>query len=288
MKDKLQRVILDITKLNSQDNIATFVENTDFIVMQGIRDFAAYSGSGTNECESQADIMRESFLITDNREAADIAIDLGIGFAVYTNDDNNASYFPEALYCIDSISMMSDTNLERMYRRANNLPWHILDTGRCYLREITVDDVDRLYELYKSEEVRLYIEDLYEDKEEEIKYTEDYIKNQYRFYEYGMWVVIEKDTGDLIGRAGIFDRQNQDATELGFMFGIDYWGKGFAKEVLLGIIQYIKDEFEINRLYAHVVNENHRSKKLLKAIGFKYLCEATVEDKTYDRYVYEG
>ena len=47
-----------------------------------------------------------------------------------------------------------------------------------------------------------YMEGLYE-YEEELEYQKAYIENMYRFYGYGIWLVFEKKTGTLIGRAGV-------------------------------------------------------------------------------------
>ena len=52
----------------------------------------------------------------------------------------------------------------------------ILKTDRLTLREIRVEDVDRLYEIYEGPGITDFIEPLYEDRDEEIVYTRDYIK----------------------------------------------------------------------------------------------------------------
>lgn len=283
----LKRVILDISKLNEGDRSEKFVDNTGFFVMSNMWQFINAAPIDVRRNQIEEDYIKSSFLITDNREAADLALHFGLGFSVYTNTYNRAEDFREALYCIDNISEMSDKNIERMYRRANDIPWDILETENFYLREIVVEDVDRLYEIYADEEVKRYIEDLYESKEEEIKYTQEYIKNQYRFYEYGMWIVIDKETNEIIGRAGIFDRAGQELTELGFVFAKDYWGKGVATEVLRAVIDYAHDELEISEMYAHVMNENERSKGLLEKLGFRYLKDVMLDGTSYKRYLYE-
>ena len=267
---KLKTVIIDISKLNSADNIEVFTQNMPFEIRIGM---------------SSCDENGGTFLITDNRRAADEAISRGIGFSAYKNDENDGFEFPEALYLVDNLSDMSPENLNRMYLRANNLPWEILRTKRTLVREMTVEDVDVLYEIYKDEDVKRYIEDLYADRAEEIQYTKDYIVNQYRFYEYGMWIVEDIDTGKIIGRAGIFDRPNQQLQEMGFVFAKEVWGKGIACEVLDAVIAYAKEELSIESLYAHVIHENVRSRKLLEKLGFNYDGESELQDKIYDRYI---
>lgn len=55
-----------------------------------------------------------------------------------------------------------------------------------------------------------FVEPLY-DYETELEYQKAYIENMYGFYEYGMWLVFLKETGRLIGRAGL------EHDEMGYM-----------------------------------------------------------------------
>lgn len=57
--------------------------------------------------------------------------------------------------------------LLRTFQRKHHLPWRILETKRCYLREITLDDMDDLFDLYNKKGITDYIEPLYERQEEE-------------------------------------------------------------------------------------------------------------------------
>lgn len=279
---KLKTIIIDIRKLNINDDLDEFIKNMPFLVVNGISEYLKEIDTNYTKGDNTA------FLITDNREAADLAIEYGIGISVYTNDENSPFDFTEALYCIDNIAQMTEKTLERMYLRAENLPWEILRTNNLLVREVTLEDIDRLYEIYSDEDVVRYIENLYETKEEEIIYTKDYIINQYRFYEYGMWIVEEIDSKKIIGRAGIFDRPNQDSQEMGFVFDKSYWGKGYAYECLNAIINYAHEELGIENLLAHAISENERSIKLLNKLGFYYECEAIIDDKKYNRYKYSS
>lgn len=278
----LKTIILDINELNTGDSIDAFINNSLFTVIIGVNSFVSGREIMLKMDSTECD---HSFLITDNREAADLASGYGIGIAVYTNDNNNPSDFPEALYCIEGIGDMSDRNLLRMYLRYKGLPWDILETDRCLVREITLDDVDSLYEIYSDYDTRKYIEDLFPNRDDEISFTKDYIANQYRFYEYGLWVVVDKETDKLIGRAGIFNRENQDFPELGFVFDKSVWGSGVSTEILTAIMKYAVDELGMDSLCAHTVHENERSKNLLLKLGFKYMGEFQVDKNIFDRYV---
>ena len=271
----MKKLFIDIEKLNTGDSIDGLKERLPFEVVDNLLLMASMPEA----------VIEESFLITDNKRAADYAVMHGVGMAVYLNGYNNGNDFPKALYCIESFAGMSAKTIERMYLRAKNLPWEILRTENVIVREITLDDIDRLYEIYSNEDVVKYIENLYESKEEEIRFTMDYILNQYRFYEYGMWIVESVKTGEIIGRAGIFDRVDQEYKEIGFVFAKEYWGMGYAKETLKAIINYAHEEFEIDTLIAHVMSANVRSKRLLESLGFVYESDALVDGNKFERYV---
>lgn len=101
---------------------------------------------------------------------------------------------------------IDETYLERVFWRCNNIPWTILETERCVIREFAMEDLDALFELYAKPGMTNFVEPLYE-YEEEAEYERAYIKHRYRYYGYGMWLVFDKKSGELIGRAGLEDRE---------------------------------------------------------------------------------
>ncbi len=54
--------------------------------------------------------------------------------------------------------------LERIYQRKHGIPWRVIETERTYLREMTVEDVDALYEIYAQEGMTDFIEPLCEKR----------------------------------------------------------------------------------------------------------------------------
>lgn len=226
----------------------------------------------------------DTFLITDSRAAADEALQYGIGFAVYLNEESKLSSFPEALYCIEDLSVLTAAQIERMYLRFHKLPWTIFETGRCIVREITAEDVDALYQVYADKEISRYTEDLFADKSEELAYTKDYIENQYRFYEYGMWVIIRKADGRLIGRAGLSNREGFEEAELGYVIAADCQKQGYAGEVCTAVLQYAKTELGMKAVQAFTIQENQASLALLKKLGFSYQEQAKLSGVLYARY----
>ncbi len=160
-------------------------------------------------------------------------------------------------------------SIRRIYRRLAGIPWDILETKRLKLREMTVADVDDFYELYRDPSITKYMEDLYEDPEDERIYTRNYIEKIYGFYGYGLWTVIHKESGKVIGRAGISNRDGFDLPELGFMLGKEYQKKGYAFEICEAILTYAKEELGFSEILSFVRPGNLSSERLLEKLGFR-------------------
>ena len=56
--------------------------------------------------------------------------------------------------------------------------------------------------------------------------------------------------------------------ELAFAFGKDYWGKGFAYEACLAMIDYAFKDLKLPRLVGGAMHNNHRSLSLHKRLGY--------------------
>lgn len=170
--------------------------------------------------------------------------------------------------------------LDRMEKRAHGLPWTIGYTQRCVIREITLDDMDDLFEMYSAPHFTDYLEPLFErDKEEE--YTKGYIQNIYRLYGYGMWVIRSIETGEFIGRAGFgfrcIDGEKEECIDLGYAIAEKFQHQGYAYEVCTKIIQIARDNLELDSLNCFIYPGNEISMKLITKLGFSYL-EDVIED----------
>lgn len=181
---------------------------------------------------------------------------------------NQGEIFPGAFYAVERLEEMDYASFDLAYRRLAGLPWEILTTKRCVLRETTVEDVDSFYRIYAEPSITEYMENLFADKEEERAYIREYIEKVYAFYGYGMWTALEKERGTVIGRAGISWREGYDLPELGFVFGVPWQGIGYAYEVCSAILHYAKEELEMMKVQALVQPENERSLRLCEKLGF--------------------
>lgn len=175
------------------------------------------------------------------------------------------------------------TYLDHVLCRFRGEPCHILDTERCVVREITPGDVDRLYEIYADPQITEFMEDLYENREDEMAYTKDYIRCHYGFYDFGMWIVTDKETGLIIGRAGFDMRQGYEIPELGFMICREFQKRGYATEVCKALLAYGKAQLGFKEVGSFTNPANTASVCLLEKLGFVYQCGELIHSVKGDK-----
>lgn len=253
----INRIVLALSVAVPKEQINNFMEKN--------RDIAVRA---ENKDELSLYMKEQMLLITDREDFYKEALEKGTAFLVYFNTMNYSKAFPEAHYAITTLEGIELTYLEQVYRRFHHIPWHILDTKRCRVREMTVDDLDALYKIYEHPSITRYMEGLYEDKQKEAEYTEDYIKNVYGFYGHGLWIIEEKDTGRIIGRAGLSHREEYAEPELGYVIGKPYQNKGYATEVCREILRYGREEIGFRHFNAFVQKENLSSVRICEKCGF--------------------
>ena len=229
------------------------------------------SGIDADDCLLLAGHMNTLLL------AGDLPVAI-IGFDdLYSADLSRFDGQPEIL--VESFEEIDVPFLDRIMKRAQNLPWITVITDRCILREITLDDMDDLFELYSGEGITDYLEDLYERPEEEA-YTRSYIENMYRFYGYGMWLVTDKQTGKLIGRAGFShqDLGDEIVLEMGYLIGKPYQNQGYATEVCRKLIAFAQENLDFSCINCFVDPDNAISIHLLENLGFRKQKACTIID----------
>ena len=217
--------------------------------------------------------------ITDSPEELAVEKEAGHIAVPLMNSENSSLEWPHSDYCLegsfsdyeatDLISYFGYDYLLKIYERLTGSPWHILDTDRLCVREMTVNDVDEFYRIYQDPDVTEFMENLFENPEDEKIYTRNYIRDIYGYYGFGLWTVIYKENGRIIGRAGISMRDGYDEPELGFLIEKDYRHMGLAYEVCSAISEYANKELGFNKIQALVHPNNISSINLLKKMGFE-------------------
>lgn len=160
--------------------------------------------------------------------------------------------------------------LERDALRKAGRPVRIAETEHLLIRETILADVPGLYEIYEQAGVKGQVKPMQPTLQEELDFMEAYIRHAYSFYDYGIWTVLEKKSGAVIGRAGLFPSEIlEDAVELGYLIAPAWQRHGFAKECGRAILQYAGQVLELSEVHLLADCRNTASMRTAAALGFK-------------------
>lgn len=175
--------------------------------------------------------------------------------------------------------------LNRVYQRLRNIPWEITVTKRCLIRETKESDVDAFYQIYSAPAIVRFMENLYPEIEAEKRYIREYIEKVYCFYEFGIWTVTLRETGEVIGRAGFCYREGYEEPEMGFIIGVHWQRQGLAYEVCSALIEYAREELQFDKICVFVDPGNEASFCLCRKLGFVETGEVKEDGKQYIRMI---
>lgn len=188
-------------------------------------------------------------------------------------------YLEHADYLIQGYEELDDRYLDMVYCHTTGTSWKAFETERLYCREIRVEDLDGLYELCEIQgipnesagfQMHCALDGFCGNREADEAYLRSYIKNMYGFYGYGLWMVCDRMTNEVIGLAGLEYRSfaGEDIPELGYVIRQAYRRQGFGEEVVRGILKFAVKYLEAPKLRAIIREENLPSCALIEKLGF--------------------
>ena len=145
-----------------------------------------------------------------------------------------------------------------------------LETERLQLCEFTPEDAG--FALRQLNEPS-FIENIADRGVRDLEQARAYLLNGpmsgYEQHGFGLWAVVEKSSGQIIGMCGLIKRPNLEHADLGYAFLPEYFGKGFAFEACTACIAAASRDFGMPRLLAIVNPDNTPSRRLLEKLGFR-------------------
>ena len=160
----------------------------------------------------------------------------------------------------------------------------ILETRRLLLREFTPQDADALEAILGDPVAMKYYPAPFDRAR-----IEDWIRRNLTRYAdcgFGLWAMLLKDSGELIGDCGCYVREVEGDYEFetGWHVRRDLWGKEYATEAARHCIEYTFSSLGAKRIIALVRPENRGSCRVAEKIGMK--CERLIFWRGYDHRIY--
>jgi RimJ/RimL family protein N-acetyltransferase len=87
---------------------------------------------------------------------------------------------------------------------------------------------------------------------------------------FGQWAVEEKETGELIGRAGpSYHRLWPDDPEVGWLINTPWQGHGLATEAGAASLRFVFETLGFRRAVSICLEENAASRRVMEKLGFR-------------------
>lgn len=140
----------------------------------------------------------------------------------------------------------------------------ILETERLYLREMKQSDFSDLCKILQDPDVMYAYEHAFDDVEAQ-EWLDIQIK-RYKDYGYGLWAVILKETGEMIGQCGltIQEYNNKQVLEIGYHLQKKHWHKGYASEAAIACKRYAFDVLKADEVFSIIRDTNAASQNVAK------------------------
>jgi len=150
-----------------------------------------------------------------------------------------------------------------------------LETKRLILRELTMKDFDALYEILSDPQTMQH----YPAPFDQERVRNWIIVNQQRYQTlgFGLWGVVLKETGELIGDCGI-TMQNihgQMLPEIGYHIHKKHQRKGYASEAAKACQKYLFEHTAFNAVYSYMKYTNEASYGVALKTGMHFVEEYT-------------
>lgn len=143
----------------------------------------------------------------------------------------------------------------------------ILETPRLLLREMTTSDLTAICRVLQDEKTMYAYEHAFSDEE-----AQAWLNNQLRRYRedgFGLWAVVLKESGEIIGQCGITlqDVNGEWVPEVGYLFERAYWHQGFATEAAIACKEYAFNVLGLDNVYTIIRDNNIASQNVAKRNG---------------------
>jgi RimJ/RimL family protein N-acetyltransferase len=146
----------------------------------------------------------------------------------------------------------------------------IVETNRLVLRELVPDDARRMFDIYSDPRTMAFMgpppRSVLEERENIARHAEHY----YRRGGYGLWAVVAKETGEILGRCGLlrFELRSEPRTEISYLLARPHWGKGYATEAANAAVGFAFGTLAIDSLFALIQPGNGPSVRVAERLAF--------------------
>ena len=144
-----------------------------------------------------------------------------------------------------------------------------LETERLALRPMTAADFDWYAGLYTDADVTRYLGGTKTRGELEALFTTRILEYYEAHPGLGLWMTIERATGDPVGFHLLNNIQGESIIQVGFALAKSAWGRGFATEMAFALLRHGFVDLRLARIAGMASLGNVASQRVLEKIGLQ-------------------
>jgi ribosomal-protein-alanine N-acetyltransferase len=149
----------------------------------------------------------------------------------------------------------------------------VLETARLRLRPFVREDAADHRRLYSDPDVTRYLGGgpfVGEEAERRSARTLDHFIRHWADRGFGVWAVLDRTSGRIIGQCGLNRLPERDDIEVLYALERAAWGRGLAGEAALVAVRYGFEAVGLDRIVAVVRHANAGSRRVLDKLGMRY------------------
>lgn len=146
----------------------------------------------------------------------------------------------------------------------------MIESERLIFRKFTLDDLPKLIEQRSDPEVNKYLGGTRLQNPEALGKRLKFYISCYDTHGFGNCAMLWKETGEMIGSAGIQPLDGTDDIEVGYSIIKEYWGRGIGTEAARAWMKHGFTVHGLDRIVAVAVTGNWPSIHIMEKLGMQY------------------
>jgi [ribosomal protein S5]-alanine N-acetyltransferase len=149
----------------------------------------------------------------------------------------------------------------------------VIETERLFIRKFTPADLQEFSEILADPKTMSFWPQPYS-----FDGARAWIERNLQSYAesgFGRYVVVLRQTGEIIGDCGIvkMSLSGQEVYDFGYIIHHPYWRKGYAEEAAIAVRDYAFEQIKLPMLHANMPWNHHGSIRVAEKLGMKKIGE---------------
>ncbi len=148
-----------------------------------------------------------------------------------------------------------------------------IETSRLLFKPPSLENLNNVFALFSDPDVMRYVGSGVRTRDETIASLNKMIAH-YEKHGFAMGDVFLKETGEYVGRGGLIYlelKDDQPDIEIGYTLQKKFWGRGYATEIAVAVIDWAFKNLSVSRLFGVIRPENTASRHVLEKAGMHYI-----------------